>query len=202
MHGMSHQRRPTLAEYREPWAAMLLRRLPAAWGSALGAWLRAHRGRKGIAASRLWVERLSRNLELIAASPQALRQLCKALAAGRNLLLYVNEVKDGFVWAPSLGRRIPERGNRWLAARLAVRYRVDLLPVSVERIGPARFRILISPKLGAAGATARTRRGPSRTSWINGSTPGSGPSRSIGTAFGRWTSPARHRNKDSARSAR
>jgi len=260
-------RTPTPTEYRELWLAMLLGRLPPAWASAVGAWLGAQRGRRGIAAKRLWVERLDRNLDrlgaplppggrdqrviaytsrigrlyaeypvlhklaregrlelvgrghltdlprpailvschlanwelvghvlalldapasalhdppenpvrrrlaararlgwlpdsqLIPPSPQALRQLCRALANGRNLLLYIDEVRDGHLWAPSLGRCLPERGNLWLAARLAVRYRADLLPVHVERVGAARFRIVISPKLAppGGGEAERTR---------------------------------------------
>ena len=46
------------------------------------------------------------------------------------------------------GRRL---GNRWLTARLAIRYQADVLPVYVERIEEARFRIVIAPKLVAAG---------------------------------------------------
>ena len=51
-----------------------------------------------------------------------------------------------------LGRRIPYTGNRWLTARLAVRYRADILPVHVERVGAARFRLVIAPKLVALGS--------------------------------------------------
>jgi KDO2-lipid IV(A) lauroyltransferase len=256
---MNDYRRPTLGEYQELWAAALLARLPVSWTSAIGAYLGARRGRRGIAAKRLWVDRLHRNLDrlcrqtdrtererrlvaytsrigrlyaeytvlqkivregrlevvglahlqglsrpaifaschlanwelvghvltlldapafalydppqntirhrlatqarlgwrsdfqVVPTSTHAMRQLCKALANGCNLLMYVDEVKDGYLWAPSLGRRIPYSGNRWLTARLAIRYQADVLPVHVERIEGARFRILISPKLVAVG---------------------------------------------------
>ena len=256
---MNDSRRPTLGEYQELWMAMLLGRLPVSWTSAIGAYLGARRGRRGIAAKRLWVDRLDRNLDrlcpqqdpvererrivaytsrvgrlyaeytvlqkivregrldvvglehlqglsrpailaschlgnwelvghvltlldapafalydppqnpirhrlatqarlgwrsdfqVVSASPHAMRQLCKALAKGCNLLMYVDEVKDGYLWAPSLGRRIPYSGNRWLTARLAVRYQADLVPVHVERVEAARFRIVIAPKLVPVG---------------------------------------------------
>jgi KDO2-lipid IV(A) lauroyltransferase len=257
---MSRSRRPTPGEYLELGLAGIMRWMPASWASAIGAYLGARRGRRGIAAKRLWVDRLGRNLErlqpepdprkraqrivsytsrigrqlaeymvlhkivregrlevvgsehlqglsrpvivaschlanwelvghlgtlldtpavavydppenpiwhrlansarlrwrpdyqVVPASPHAMRQICKALASGCGLLMYVDEVKDGYLWAPSLGRRIPYTGNRWLTARLAVRYRADILPVHVERVGAARFRLVIAPKLVALGS--------------------------------------------------
>jgi lauroyl/myristoyl acyltransferase len=79
--------------------------------------------------------------------PSAMRRIAGAIARGRNLLMYVDEERDGYVWAPSLGRQLPYAGNRWLTARLAVRHGVDIVPVHVEAAGDARYRLIIEPKL-------------------------------------------------------
>lgn len=83
----------------------------------------------------------------VPASATAMRQVTKAVAEGRNLLLYVDEEKNGYVWAPNLGREIPYAGNRWFAARLAARHGLDIVFVHVEPNGPARYRVVIEPKL-------------------------------------------------------
>lgn len=85
--------------------------------------------------------------QLVAASSKALFQIAKALHAGCNLLIYVDEQRDGYIWAPSLGRQIPYAGNRWLASRLAVRHQADIVPVHIERIGDDCFRVIIEAKL-------------------------------------------------------
>jgi lauroyl/myristoyl acyltransferase len=103
-------------------------------------------------ARRSWHDS-TRNLELVPASPRAMwqpramRQLVRALNSGRNMLIYIDEPRSDYVWAPSLGRKLPEAGNRWLTARLAVRHQLDILPVHVETLGVARYRIVISPRL-------------------------------------------------------
>lgn len=100
-------------------------------------------------ARRSW----SIDAELVAASPSAMRRIVRALAGGRNLLIFVDEEKDGYVWGPSLGRALPRAGNRWLAARLAVRHGADIVPVHVEAQGKARYRVIIEPKLDAGGGS-------------------------------------------------
>ena len=85
--------------------------------------------------------------ELIPASSRAIFQLTRALTSGNNLLLFIDEEKDGYIWAPSLGRKLPYAGNRWLAARLAVRHQVDIVPLYVERVGNSRYRVVIEPVL-------------------------------------------------------
>lgn len=86
-------------------------------------------------------------VELIPASSQAMFQLIRSLQNGNNLLVYVDENKDDYVWAPSLGRSLPYAGNRWLMARLAVRYEVDIIPLYVEEIRPSRYQVVIETKL-------------------------------------------------------
>ncbi len=95
--------------------------------------------------------------ELVAASPSAMRQLTRAIGQGRNLLMYVDEERDGTIWGPSLGRPLPYAGNRWLTARLAVRHSADIVPVHVEATGNARYRIVIAPKLAPGEGDADTR---------------------------------------------
>jgi lauroyl/myristoyl acyltransferase len=99
--------------------------------------------------TRSW---LRPDFQLIPASPHAMRRIIKALASGSNLLLYIDEHKDNLVWGPSLGRTLPNAGNRWLAARLAVSYQADLVPVHVQRICDARYRVVIEPQLHSAAA--------------------------------------------------
>ncbi len=86
-------------------------------------------------------------LEFIPASPSAARQLDRTLQQGRGLLIYIDEEKEEYVWGPSLGRTLPYAGNRWLAARLAVRHGVNILPAFVEYLGPAKYRVVVQPAL-------------------------------------------------------
>lgn len=95
--------------------------------------------------------------ELVPASPRTMRQLTRALQQGRNLLMYIDEERDGYIWSPSLGRSLPQAGNRWLTARLAVRHNTDIVPVHVEAVGPARYRVVIEPKLAAGDGDAEAR---------------------------------------------
>ena len=95
--------------------------------------------------------------ELVPASASAMRQISRAIGQGRNLLMYVDEEKDGYIWAPALGRRLPYAGNRWLTARLAVRYNAEIVPIHVETVGNARYRLIVQPKLAAGDGDAETR---------------------------------------------
>lgn len=109
---------------------------------------------------RLAVEarlRWRHDLVLVPASPNAMRQITRAIARGRNLLMYVDEEKDGYIRAPGLGREIAYAGNRWLTARLAANYNADVVPVHVEAIGPARYRVVIEPRLAPGEGDAETR---------------------------------------------
>lgn len=113
------------------------------------------RHRLAVRARLRWRE----DFELVAASRRAMFQLSRALESGRNLLLYVDEERDGLVMAPGLGRTLPYAGNRWLTARLAAAHGVDIVPGYVERLGPARFRLVLEPPLrsNAAGRRERAR---------------------------------------------
>ena len=97
------------------------------------------------------------NVEMIRRSPSAALQLHRALKTGRNLVILVDEIGEGYVRGPSLGRSLPYAGNRWLAARLAARNDVNLVPVFVECLGFARYRVVVQSPLerpnGMGGAT-------------------------------------------------
>jgi len=93
--------------------------------------------------------------DLVPASPSAMLRISRALGAGSNLVLLVDEERDGYVFAPSLGRTLPYAGNRWFAARLALQHGVDILPVFVAPTGLARYRIEIQPKLPRPDAADR-----------------------------------------------
>lgn len=85
--------------------------------------------------------------DLIPATPHALRQVSKSIANGSNVLLFIDEEKEGYVYAPSLGRTIPYAGNRWFAARLAVKHSMPILPVHIEPNGLGAYRAVIEPLL-------------------------------------------------------
>lgn len=75
----------------------------------------------------------------------AVRRLNQLLSKGSNLLLFIDEERDGYVSAPSLGREIPYAGNRWLAAKLAVKHNIRILPAFIECVGKGRYRAIIEP---------------------------------------------------------
>ena len=105
----------------------------------LGSWIRQ---KSVLEARKAWT-----GLEFLPASPSAARQLDRTLQQGKGLLIYIDEEKEGYVWGPSLGRTPPYAGNRWLAARLAVRHDVDIVPVFVEYLGLAKYRVVVQPAL-------------------------------------------------------
>ncbi|MEM5537904.1 hypothetical protein WNY58_16075 [Neptuniibacter pectenicola] len=83
----------------------------------------------------------------IPASPSAVRELVGWLKNGGNLVLFIDEEKDGLVWSPALGRELPFAGNRALAARLAAKYRVPLIPLHIQRKTGANFEAVIDRPL-------------------------------------------------------
>lgn len=83
---------------------------------------------------------------VLASSPMAMRDISKGLEEGCNVVLLVDEEADGYIRAPHLGRsHLPYLGNRWLAARLAVKHKVNILPVHVETVAPTYYRVIVDP---------------------------------------------------------
>lgn len=95
-------------------------------------------------ARRVWTDRLK---FLSTDNPMAMKELQNHLQEGTNLLIFPDEEKDGMVKAPSLGRKIDYAGNRWMLSRLAVKYSLDIIPLYVERLGPAKFKVHIQTKI-------------------------------------------------------
>ncbi|MBR9909015.1 MAG: hypothetical protein GYB33_01530 [Gammaproteobacteria bacterium] len=89
------------------------------------------------------------------ASPMAIRDLTRNLLSGYNLLILPDEERQGYVWAPSLGRKLPDAGNRWLAARLAVKHGVDIVPLCAERLANTRFKVIVGERLSPSGEGSR-----------------------------------------------
>lgn len=81
----------------------------------------------------------------IPASPHCLRPITKALNEGSNFLLFIDEMRDDYVSAPSLGRQIDYAGNRWFAARLAVKHGLDILPAYILPKGKGRYQAVVEP---------------------------------------------------------
>ena len=85
--------------------------------------------------------------QLIAASPRAMRQLVRAAEQRQNLLIYVDEERAGLIWNPPLGRSLPYRGNRMMAARMALKYGYEILPTYVIRKSGAHFDVIVGAPL-------------------------------------------------------
>ncbi|WP_162301230.1 lysophospholipid acyltransferase family protein [Nitrincola tibetensis] len=84
-------------------------------------------------------------LELVPSSPSCMRQISKALSNGSNAVLFIDEMRDGYVSAPSLGRNIAYAGNRWFAARLAIKHELDILPAYILPKGKGHYRAIVEP---------------------------------------------------------
>ncbi|WP_290703001.1 lysophospholipid acyltransferase family protein [Amphritea sp.] len=81
--------------------------------------------------------------KFIPASASAARELVGCLKAGENLVIFIDEDKGGLVWSPALGRKIPFAGNRMMAARLAVKFQVPIVPIHLKRKGGAQFEAVV-----------------------------------------------------------
>lgn len=81
----------------------------------------------------------------IPASVHCLRPITKALNEGSNFLIFIDEMRDDYVSAPSLGREIEYSGNRWFAARLAVKHGLDILPAYILPKGKGSYQAVVEP---------------------------------------------------------
>lgn len=73
--------------------------------------------------------------KLIPASPSAGREIVQWVSDGGNLLVFIDEEKDGLIWSPALGRQLPYQGNRALVTKLAARYQASVVPIHIFRQG-------------------------------------------------------------------
>lgn len=126
-----HNRTCVLYEPRESGARMLI----------------ANRARQALGGTRIDL--------LSSRTPMVMRKIERALHNGHNLVLLCDEESGGRVHAPLLGRAPTYTGNRWLLARLAVKHRLDVVPLCVERIGSVRFKVHIEQKISPRPGTDR-----------------------------------------------
>lgn len=106
----------------------------------------AKRARENWAITGLDAEAIKKS-SLIQASPTAMLEIARAIKGGANLLIFVDEERDDYVWSPSLGRDTPYAGNLWFAAKLAAKFNMEVVPVHMQREGKTRFHAVIEPAL-------------------------------------------------------
>jgi lauroyl/myristoyl acyltransferase len=74
--------------------------------------------------------------------------IAKVLRSGKNVLLYIDELARGRVWAPSFGRPLRKQGNIAYGVRLAKMTNALIVPAYGVRIGEqARFEMTILPPM-------------------------------------------------------
>lgn len=83
--------------------------------------------------------------KLIPAGTHTMREVARAVDAGSHLILFIDEEANGDVRAPRLGRAPSYTGNRWFAARLAIKHQMTVLPVHFETTEQGDYRALIEP---------------------------------------------------------
>lgn len=88
---------------------------------------------------RRW--RIRIGCELIARD-ESMRPMIKALSSGRSLGIVMDRRVDSGKAVTFFGHPKP---TTLVPARLAIRYGYELVPIHVERLGPARFRVSFHP---------------------------------------------------------
>jgi KDO2-lipid IV(A) lauroyltransferase len=88
---------------------------------------------------RRW--RIRIGCELIARD-ESMRPMIKALSSGRSLGIVMDRRVDSGKAVTLFGHPKP---TTLVPARLAIRYGYELVPIHVERLGPARFRVSFHP---------------------------------------------------------
>ena len=88
---------------------------------------------------------------MIAAGPSTMRQVVGEMKQGRVIVVYCDEFKDGLVWGPALGREVPMRGNRVLAAKLALKFGAPLIPTRIRRGKGCDLVSMVEPPLYLPG---------------------------------------------------
>ncbi|MBO1073930.1 lysophospholipid acyltransferase family protein [Roseomonas marmotae] len=91
--------------------------------------------------------------DAIPGDAKAMREALRVLARGDTMIgLYVDEYKGGRVNAPAFGRPPAPRGNISMAARLAARAGVPVVPAYMLRVGEAaRFTAHFLPPITPSG---------------------------------------------------
>lgn len=97
--------------------------------------------------ARLQLGPVAEGNKFIPASASAMREMVSWIKDDGNLVVFIDEEKDGQVWAPALGRKLPFAGNRALVARLATRFQLPVIPVHIQRTTGANFEAVIDQPL-------------------------------------------------------
>ncbi len=85
--------------------------------------------------------------KLIPVGAGSLREVTRAIDAGSHVILFIDEEVAGEVRAPRLGRPPLYAGNRWFAARLAIKHHMTVLPVHFESTEADGYRGVIEAPL-------------------------------------------------------
>ena len=84
---------------------------------------------------------------MIQAGASTMRHVLEEMQQGRVIVVYCDEFKDGLLWGPSLGRDVPLRGNRVLAAKLALRFGAPIIPTRIRREKGCHMVSIVEPPL-------------------------------------------------------
>jgi KDO2-lipid IV(A) lauroyltransferase len=96
--------------------------------------------------------RRSLNNDAILGNSLAMREALRVLARGDTMIgLFVDEFKNGRVNAPAFGRAPAKGGNIAMAARLALRAGVPLVPAYMTREAGPRYRAHFLPAIPLTG---------------------------------------------------
>ena len=87
----------------------------------------------------------------MSAKGNPLREALRHLTAGGAFVIYIDELRDDLVMAPTLGRALLLDGNIKLAARMARLAATPLVFADCERVAGARFRVTFTPVPPSAG---------------------------------------------------
>jgi lauroyl/myristoyl acyltransferase len=88
---------------------------------------------------------------MIEAGPSTMRHVVEEMKEGRVIVIYCDELKDGLQWGPALGRQVPMRGNRLLAAKLALKFGAPIVPTCIRRENGCRLHSIVEPPLYLPG---------------------------------------------------
>ncbi len=84
---------------------------------------------------------------MIEAGPSTMRHVVEEMKHGRVIVVYCDEWKDGLLWGPALGRSVPMKGNRVLAAKLALKFNAPIVPTRIRRENGCRLHSIVEPPL-------------------------------------------------------
>lgn len=99
--------------------------------------------------------RRERNQYLFPPGQRSAYRLHRLMTGGRcSMTIFIDEVRDKQVHLPCFGRPLPTRGNAVVAAKIANACGGTLLPVYLERTGPARFKLVFTPPVERERADA------------------------------------------------